>query len=135
MLRKKGFTLVELIVSIAIIAVLAAVLTLGIGSLVRDGNKSADASAAKAITGALSATLSDLNNNTLGKEYTSDNPTVLEALEANGLTADALISKREGYVPYYNKKTARVEFDEEGKPAEDFIALTAGMSVKALLTP
>ena len=80
--NKKGFTLVELVIVIAVVAILAAVLIPTFASLVKRANLSADEQAVRQI------------NTLLATEFATDKPEtlkeVVDMLDANGYDVDAL---------------------------------------------
>ena len=95
--RKKGFTLVELVIVIAVIAVLAAVLIPTFSSLVKKANLSADQQAVRQI------------NTLLATEFVTDKPEtlkeVVDMLDENGYNTDALIPLTKGMAFVWNKDT------------------------------
>ena len=77
--NKKGFTIVELVIVIAVIAILAAVLIPNISSLVKKANQSADIQACRQMNTYLA-----MNEVTEGKDITK----VYTALEEGGMNAE-----------------------------------------------
>ena len=95
--RKKGFTLVELVIVIAVIAILAAVLIPTFSSLVKKANLSADQQEVRQI------------NTLLATEFATEKPEtlkeVVDMLDENGYNTDALIPLTKGYSFVWNKET------------------------------
>ena len=119
--NRKGFTIVELVIVIAVVAILTAVLIPTFGGIIEKANRSADEQAvaqmntAIAIEGASEALTLDA---------------ALEALEENGITMDDLIPKSSGFGYVWNEEDGKFELVENAtnpvavavKDADDFIA-------------
>ena len=94
--NKKGFTIVELIVVIAVIAVLTAVLIPTIGGIIQKSNESADLQTVTAINKILTA-----EEILSGKP---DNPTeMLKVIAENGYNVDKLNMKSKNYKILWNQ--------------------------------
>ena len=114
--KKRGFTVVELVIVIAVIAVLAAVLIPTFSSISRKANLSSDKSAVREMNMALAADEA-LN----GKPQ--DIETVMKVLANAGYNSDNWVCLTTGYEVYwfkednrlvlYNAKEAAVEYPEE----------------------
>ena len=132
--QNKGFTIVELVIVIAVIAVLAAVLIPTFSSLIRKANLSADKQAVREMNTALAADQA-LN----GKP--ADIETCMQVLAKAGYNSKNWVALTKDYQVYwykeanvmilYNSKTAQVEYpeaytetwkDEKGVPVNYFTA-------------
>ncbi len=97
-LKKKGFTIVELVIVIAVIAILAAVLIPTFVNLTKKANQSADIQATRQMNTAL-AVAGELN----------DIDAVIDALaEAGYNSKEALIPVSTGYAFYWNAETKQI---------------------------
>ena len=98
--NKKGFTLVELVIVIAVVAILAAVLIPTFASLVKRANLSADQQAERQI------------NTLLATEFATDKPEtlkeVVDMLDANGYNVDALVPLSKGYKFAWDKENNKI---------------------------
>ena len=98
--NKKGFTLVELVIVIAVVAILAAVLIPTFASLVKRANLSADEQAVRQI------------NTLLATEFVTDKPEslkeVVDMLDENGYDVDALEPLTEGYKFAWDKENNKI---------------------------
>ena len=105
--RKKGFTLVELVIVIAVVAILAAVLIPTFSSLVKKANLSADQQAVRQI------------NTLLATEFATEKPEtlkeVVDMLDANGYDVDALEPLTEGYKFAWDKENNQIVFLTEAE--------------------
>ena len=114
--NKKGFTIVELVIVIAVIAILAAVLIPTFASIVKKANQSADIQATRQM------------NVVLATEEVKDIDTLIDLLSENGFNSKkALIPVSKDHTFYWNsEKNVIVLVDAEGKvvfPAdEEYIA-------------
>ena len=107
--RKKGFTLVELVIVIAVVAILAAVLIPTFSNLVKKANAANDTVVAKNMNTAL-AEYSALN----GKPENFDE--VLEAIEEAGYVIANLNAKAEGNLYGWDSKNNQIVYiNEEGE--------------------
>ena len=107
--NKKGFTIVELVIVIAVIAVLAAVLIPTFSSLVKKANVASDTTVAKNMNTAL-AEYSTLN----GVPETFEE--VLDAIEEYGYVLANLNAKAEGNLYGWDKENNQIVYiDAEGK--------------------
>ena len=117
--NKKGFTIVELVIVIAVIAILAAVLIPTFASIVKKANAANDTVVAKNINTAL-AEYSALN----GKPESFDE--VLAAIEEAGYVLANLNAKAEGNLYGWDKTNNQIVYiDAEGKTIYqnvDFVA-------------
>ena len=117
--RKKGFTLVELVIVIAVVAVLAAVLIPTFSSLVKKANLSADQQAVRQI------------NTLLATEFVTDKPEtlkeVVDMLDANGYDVDALEPLTEGYKFAWDKENNQIVFLTEAE-ATSYETLDKGVT-------
>ena len=119
--NRKGFTIVELVIVIAVVAILTAVLIPTFGGIIEKANRTADEqtvaqmNTAIAIDGASEALTLDA---------------ALEALEENGITMDDLIPKSSGFGYVWNEDDGKFELIENAtnpvavavKNADDFVA-------------
>ena len=99
--RKKGFTLVELVIVIAVVAILAAVLIPTFSNLVKKANLSADQQAERQM------------NTLMASEFAVEKPEdlreVIDMLDENGYNVDALIPLSKGYFFAWNKDENKIE--------------------------
>ena len=118
--RKKGFTLVELVIVIAVVAILAAVLIPTFSSLVKKANMSADQQAAKQMNTALA--MYEAEN---GKAEYLDQ--VKQALDAQGINAyDPTIATpvSKGYVFAWNPEDGKIYIVESTNLPQGYKLLT-----------
>ncbi len=110
-LKKKGFTIVELVIVIAVIAILAAVLIPTFVNLTKKANMSADQVAVKNM------------NTLLATEFATEKPTelkqVIDMLDENGYNVDALIPLSKGYVFLWNSEENKIELVLEADAGEE----------------
>ena len=103
--KKKGFTIVELVIVVAVIAVLAAVLIPTFSNLVKKANMSADQMAVKQMNTALSVV------------SVEDNPDefreLIDILDGNGYNVKSLTPLSKGYIFVWNKAENKIEMVEE----------------------
>ena len=103
-LKKKGFTIVELVIVIAVIAVLAAVLIPTFVNLTKKANMSSDQVAVRNM------------NTLLATEFATEKPTefrqVIDMLDKNGYNVDALTPLSKGYVFVWNQAENKIELVE-----------------------
>ena len=95
--KKKGFTIVELVIVIAVIAVLAAVLIPTFSNLVKKANMSADQQAVRQMNTALA--MADAT-----KEIEDSNDAVDALSEAGFNSEDTLVPISKGYAFYFYSK-------------------------------
>ena len=109
-LKKKGFTIVELVIVIAVVAVLAAVLIPTFVNLTKKANMSADQVAVKNM------------NTLLAAEFATEKPTelkeVIDMLDKNGYNVDALTPLSKGYVFVWNQADNKIELVEVSAAGE-----------------
>lgn len=108
MLSKKAFTLIELVVAVAIIAVLSAIAVPTMSGTISRANRSADNSSAKAIEDAIKYAI---ELNVVGSSQPVDN--VGSALKISGLENDILTAKQRGCGFYYHNPTGAVTAEGE----------------------
>ena len=117
--KKKGFTIVELVIVIAVVAVLAAVLIPTFSSLVKKANLSADQQAVRQI------------NTLLATEFATEKPEtlkeVVDMLDENGYDVDALEPLTEGYKFAWDKENNQIVFLTEAE-ASSYETLDSGSS-------
>lgn len=114
--RRKGFTIVELVIVIAVIAILAAVLIPTFSSLIRKSNLSADKQAVREMNIALAA-----DEELHGKATTVER--AMQVLANAGYNSDNWVCLTQGYEVYwyskenrlvlYNASTAEIEYPTE----------------------
>ena len=118
--RKKGFTIVELVIVIAVVAILAAVLIPTFSSLVKKANLSADQQAVRQI------------NTLLATEFATDKPEtlkeVVDMLDENGYNVDALVPLTKGYSFVWNKEDNKIELVLESEIGANVETLEDGTS-------
>ena len=118
--NKKGFTIVELVIVIAVIAILAAVLIPTFASIVKKANAANDTVVAKNMNTAL-AEYSALN----GKPETFDE--VLTAIEEAGYVLANLNAKADGNLYGWDKTNNQIVYiDAEGKTIYQNVDFVAG---------
>lgn len=117
--NKKGFTIVELVIVIAVIAILAAVLIPTFANLVEKANQSADIQAVKQMNTALAMAEAESKPQNLQE--------ALKALKANGIDGDSYEALSAGHKFVWAKEQNRVfyidsdnkvEYPEEYKTVE-----------------
>ena len=117
--KKKGFTIVELVIVIAVIAILAAVLIPTFSNLVKKANMSSDQVAVKNI------------NTLLATEFVNEKPEslkqIIDLLDENGYDVDALEPLTEGYKFAWNKEENKIYFLTEAEAA-NYETLDTGSS-------
>ncbi len=99
--NKKGFTIIELVVVIAVIAILAAVLIPTFSSIIKKANISADEQAVYQMNTALSIYTAEN-----GKPKTALD--VKKALAENGINADTLVPVTQGYAFYWDNTNNKI---------------------------
>ena len=118
--NKKGFTIVELVIVVAVIAILAAVLIPTFSGIIKKAQLSADQKAVAQMNTALAI---------------EGNPTTLEeavvALEKNGINAEHLIPVSAGYSFVWNNETHKIELLERAKVEEDLTNSIKAIGVTA----
>ena len=97
--NRKGFTIVELVIVIAVVAILTAVLIPTFGGIIEKANASADEQTVYQMTTAL-----EIEGNPENLDA------ALEALEKNGIKLEALIPLSAGYSYVWNDQTKKIEF-------------------------
>ncbi len=102
--NKKGFTIVELVIVIAVIAILAAVLIPTYSSLVKKANRSADIQAVREMNTALA-----VNEVTKGKNVDQ----VYDALAEVGITAKDYIPLSDGHYFFWIQGENRVVYTDD----------------------
>lgn len=102
--NKKGFTIVELVIVIAVIAILAAVLIPTFSSLIKKANRSADIQAVRQMNTALAA-----NEVTEGKAITE----VHKALSESGLTSKDYRPLSSDTYFFWDKATNRILYTDD----------------------
>ncbi len=118
--KKKGFTIVELVIVIAVIAILAAVLIPTFSGLIKKANQSADEQAVYQMNTALAI-------------YTAENGKpenpgdVKLGLYKNGINTDTMSPVTQGYAFYWDKGENKIVLVGEGKATaeEDWYLLTS----------
>lgn len=101
--NKKAFTLVELVVVVAVLLILSAIAIPLIGGVIRNAHTAADASNAKNIEKAIKYAIA---HNEIGDEMST---TIEEALELSGMDAATILNaEQDGYEYYYDNITQTV---------------------------
>ena len=95
--NKKGFTIVELVIVVAVIAILAAVLIPTFSGIIAKAQLSADQRAEREM------------NNAIAMEGADTLEEAMAALEKNGINAKHLIPVSAGYSFVWNKNTNKIE--------------------------
>lgn len=120
----KGFTLVEMIVVVAILAILAGVAIPVISNSVRDANASTDASVAHTIETSLKTSASELKNRRATQALqNAPEPKVSDALLNVKQPVSILTPIQSGYSFYYDTAKQTVAA-YKSKPGVTFILLT-----------
>lgn len=102
--KKKGFTLVELVIVIAVIAILAAVLIPTFSSVIKNANNSADLQLVNNLNIVASThSISDTNN----EFETADNIRLM--LKEEGINPDSLTTKNKDAIIVYNTSSGKFE--------------------------
>ena len=108
--NRKGFTIVELVIVIAVIAILAAVLIPTFASIIKKANLSSDQSAVRNMNTALAADTAVVDADDL------DLKIVIDALDAAGFNAKkALIPTSSGYTFYWYKTYNKIVLAKDGE--------------------
>ena len=108
--NRKGFTIVELVIVIAVIAILAAVLIPTFASIIKKANLSSDQSAVRNMNTALAADTAVVDAEDL------DLKIVIDALDAAGFNAKkALIPTSSGHVFYWYKTYNKIVLAKDGE--------------------
>ena len=106
--KKKGFTIVELVIVIAVVAILAAVLIPTFSSLIKKANLSADQQAVRQMNTALAIYAAENGKpESIGE--------VKNALDANDINIDGLTPVTKGYAFYWNPEENTIALVGEGK--------------------
>lgn len=130
---KKGFTLIELVLTIAVLAILAAIAIPTVLSILHSARESADLSNANELENAIKTYIARRESNTDSSVTYGD--TVFVALEAVGVETP-LICKQPNYHFYYNADTQNVicaaSQDEAGT---GYVLLTEDTSRSVSLFP
>ena len=107
--NKKGFTLVELVIVIAVLLILAAVAIPTVSGVIARANEATDAANAKSIETAIKYALVDneTNNGTAAN--------VGDALTLSGINESILTPKQSGKVFVYNSTTNTVTVETSGQ--------------------
>ena len=111
-IKKRGFTLVELVIVIAVIAILAAVLIPTFITVIDNANNSADVQLARNLNTALAEAQVD-------PDIASSAQNIRYKVKDFGYDADKLATKKAGNVIAYNKKTQRAEVLDVSKVTAD----------------
>ena len=119
--NKKGFTIVELVIVIAVIAILAAVLIPTFAGIISKANLSADQRAVREM------------NTAIAMEGATTLDAAMAALEKNGINAKYLIPLSAGYSFVWNETEKKIELvegkvDESIDEARKNIAVTVNTS-------
>ena len=115
---KRGFTLVELVIVIAVIAILAAVLIPTFITVIDSANNSADVQLARNLNTALAEAQID-------PDIASSAQNIRHKVKEFGYDADQLVTKKSGNVIVYNKQTQRAEVFDVSKVTADQLAPAA----------
>ena len=108
--NRKGFTIVELVIVIAVIAILAAVLIPTFASIIKKANLSSDQSAVRNMNTALAADTAVVDAEDL------DLKIVIDALDAAGFNAKkALIPTSSGHIFYWYKTYNKIVLAKDGE--------------------
>ena len=106
--KKKGFTIVELVIVIAVVAILAAVLIPTFSNLIKKANLSADEQAVRQMNTALAIyTAENGKPDSIGE--------VKNTLDANDINIDGLTPVTKGYAFYWNPEENTIALVGEGK--------------------
>ena len=121
-LKKKGFTIVELVIVIAVIAILSAVLIPTFSNLIRKANVSADTQLVKQLNQALAveevengknATMHDALETV--KEYGFD----VTKINAKANLNEILWDSKNNIFVYYNDETKKIEYIPNSEPKDE----------------
>ena len=121
-LKKKGFTIVELVIVIAVIAILSAVLIPTFSNLIRKANVSADTQLVKQLNQALAveevengknATMHDALETV--KEYGFD----VTKINAKANLNEILWDSKNNIFVYYNDETKKIEYIPNSQPEDE----------------
>lgn len=130
--RKKGFTLVELVVAVVIVAILAAVSIPLVGMYIRDSNANADMAAARSIENAVKVAASEINTDRADAGLTASK-TVGRALSNYGLDNSVLTSKRDNdNYHFYFSKTEQTVAAFKSPPSSDYVLLNSATALASL---
>jgi len=128
---KRGFTLVELITVIAILAIMASIVIPSISNYIRDANASADATTAQNIENALKVSASEIKTGRATATLKAT-PTVANALLNMKLSSSIPTPTQPGYLFYYDKTNQTVRgFLKDAAPS-DYEKLEATMTLNYL---
>ena len=125
---KRGFTLVELITVIAILAIMASIVIPSISNYIRDANASADATTAQNIENALKVSASEIKTGRATATLKAT-PTVANALLNMNLQVAVLIPIQQNCTFYYNK-TSQTVGAFQSAPSSDYVELKTGTKLK-----
>ena len=103
--NKKGFTIVELVIVIAVIAILAAVLIPTFSGIIAKANESADKKA-----------VHDMNTALGIAGNPNDIDDAIDALIENGFNGDNLVPVSKGYSFVWNESTKKIELVKTAEP-------------------
>ncbi len=118
--KRKGFTIVELVIVIAVIGILAAILIPTFVNITKKANMSADEVAVRNM------------NTLLATEFVKEKPSelkeVVDILDKNGYNVNSLSPISAGYTFVWNKETNKIELIKSDSITDKLIDLSTGSS-------
>ena len=115
-LRRRGFTIVELVIVIAVIGILATVLVPTFGDVIQSANQSKDIQTVKNMNTALAVYGATMSDSPVGHSLIQDIDDVLDALAQAGFdTAEELTPVCKNHSFYWHKTTNQIVYISEEK--------------------
>ncbi len=119
--NKKGFTLVELVVVIAVLLILAAIAIPTVSGVIARAHKSADEANAKAIETAIKYQIAQ---NEIENDKTKNK--IGDALATSGMSTDILVCEQDGMAFAYDEETNTITIVENVTALSENINIYTG---------